>query len=215
MEELGRWAAAAVQWRLLLEVLLVQDQCTWEQGRVRYRAQEEAAKLWAKEGGQSIGIACWHVRVLEQAARRDLHTQAQQMWARIAALEGPARVTSQTMGSFLGAERAGPEEMRGRAMVFLLMEAAMARREQGRLSEQPGRGREDPPEQGGWRYKDVPEDAVLLTPAPVRPRTSVPEGPQMPAESPPQQPDLAADLFEIFLNCSTEYQDSKDTGHHK
>ena len=82
-------------------------------------------------------------------------------------------------------------------MVFLLMEAAMARREQGRLSEQPGRVGEDPPEQGGWRYEDPPEDAVLLTRAPVRPRTLVPGGTQMAAENPPQQPDLAADLFEL------------------
>ena len=83
-------------------------------------------------------VLAW--QVLEQVVRRDLHTQAQQMWAHIVALEGPARVTSQTMGSLFGAERAGREEIRGRAMLSLLMEAAMARREQGRLSEQSGRG---------------------------------------------------------------------------
>ena len=127
--------------------------CAWEQGQVRYRAREEAAKLWAKEGAQFLGRACWHVRVLEQAARRDMHTQAQQMWAHIIALEGPAQVTSQTMGSLFGAGRAGQEEIRGRAMVFLLMEAAMARREQGRLSEQPGQGGRTPQnrEGGGTR----------------------------------------------------------------
>ena len=56
-------------------VLLLHYPCTWKQGRVRYRAQEEAAKLWAKEGVQSLGIVRWHVRVLEQAARRDLCTR--------------------------------------------------------------------------------------------------------------------------------------------
>ena len=63
---------------MLNKVQLLQYQCKWEQGRVRYRSQEEMARRWAKEGDQFLGIAGWHVRALEQAARRELHTQAQQ-----------------------------------------------------------------------------------------------------------------------------------------
>ena len=94
-------------------VLLLHYPCTWKQGRVRYRAQEEAAKLWAKEGVQSLGIVRWHVRVLEQAARRNLCTQAQQMWSHMIASEGPARVTRQTTGSLFEAERVGLEGVGG------------------------------------------------------------------------------------------------------
>ena len=167
---------ATGQWRLK-KVLIQQHQSNWDQGRLRLRAQEEAAKLWAKEGVQSLGIACWHVRVLEQAARRGLHAQVQQEWAHIVGLEGPGRATSQTTGSLFGAERVGREVIQERAMLVLLMEAAAARRRQGQLSEQPGRGEEDHPGQGGWGYADPPGDAVLLTPAPMGPAPPVPGGP--------------------------------------
>ena len=63
MEELGRWAVGTVH-RRLNRVLPQQHQSNWDQGRLRLRAQEEAAKLWAKEGVQSLGIACWQVSVL-------------------------------------------------------------------------------------------------------------------------------------------------------
>ena len=65
VEELRRWALATVQWRLN-KVLLRQHQWNWDRGWLQFRAQEEAAKLWAREGIQALGIACWHVRVLEQ-----------------------------------------------------------------------------------------------------------------------------------------------------
>ena len=77
VEEPGRWAVTTVQWGPRKRLQL-QYQCTWAQGRVRHRSQEEGAKFWAIEGVQSQGIATWHVRVLERAARRELHEQAQQ-----------------------------------------------------------------------------------------------------------------------------------------
>ena len=85
-----------------------------------------------------------------------------------------------------------------------LMEAAAARREQGRLQGRQGPRGGYPPDQGGWRYEDPPGDAVLLTPALEAVQTPVPGVSQMPAEDPPP----------IFLNCRTYVQDSKDTGHH-
>ena len=44
VEELGRWVVATVQWRLR-KVQQLQYKGTWDQGRVRHRAQEEGAKL--------------------------------------------------------------------------------------------------------------------------------------------------------------------------
>ena len=101
--------------------------------------------------GTPHGIACWHVRVLEQAARRGLHAQVQQEWAHIVEREGLALATSQTTGSLFGAERVGREVIQERAMLVLLMEAAAARRRQGQLPGQGGGG--DPPgkEGGGMR----------------------------------------------------------------
>ena len=77
VEELGRWAVGTMQWRLN-KVLLQQHQWNWDRGWLQFRAQEEAAKLWAREGIQALGIACWHVRVLEQKTRRVLHAKVQQ-----------------------------------------------------------------------------------------------------------------------------------------
>ena len=71
-------------------------------------------------------------------------------------------------------------------MFLLLMETAMARREQSLLPEQQGQGGADPPDQGGWRYEDPPGDTVLLTPAPEWVHTLVPGESQVPAENPPQ-----------------------------
>ena len=103
--------------------------------------------------GQFLGVVGWHIRVLEQAARRALNEQVQQRWANIVAWEGPDRVTSQAMGCLVGAERAGREQIRERSMFLLLMEAAMSRREQSRLPEQQGKGGVDPQTREGGGTK--------------------------------------------------------------
>ena len=50
----------------------------WDQGWLQFQAQEEAAKLWVREGVQVLGIACWHIRVLEHSAGQVVHAQVQQ-----------------------------------------------------------------------------------------------------------------------------------------
>ena len=106
VEEMGRWSIGTLQWRLNRRILL-QHQSNWDRGWLQFRAQGEAAKLWVREGIPVIGIASWHIRVLEQEARRLIHTQVQQEWAQTDELDRPARVTSREMGSRFGAERAG------------------------------------------------------------------------------------------------------------
>ena len=120
VEELGRWAVGTMEWRLN-KVLLRQQQWNWERGWQHFRVQEEAAKLWAREGIQALGIACWHVRVLEQQPRPVLHTQAQQKWGRPLLRAG-------RWAAFLGRNELGGGGYRKRAMLVLLMEAAAARR---------------------------------------------------------------------------------------
>ena len=43
-----------------------QHQWNWDGGWLQFRAQDETAKLWVREGVQVLGIACWHVGVLER-----------------------------------------------------------------------------------------------------------------------------------------------------
>ena len=61
----------------------------WDQGWRQLRAPEEAAKPWVREGVQVLGIACWHVRVVEHSARRVVHAQVQQEWATHRKFLGP------------------------------------------------------------------------------------------------------------------------------
>ena len=89
---------------------------TWDQGRVRHRAQEEGAKLWAREGAQFQGIASWHVRVLERAARRELNEQAQQGWASIVKMEGPRLQPAHGMSFWGGTGGTGADS--GQVNVF-------------------------------------------------------------------------------------------------
>ena len=65
VEDLGRWAVGIVQWRLN-KVILQQHQWNWDRGCLQFQAQEEAIKLWAREGIQALGFACWHARVLDK-----------------------------------------------------------------------------------------------------------------------------------------------------
>ena len=77
------------------------------------RAQEEAANLWVREGVQVLGIAFWHIRVLEHNARRVAHAEVHQVWAQIVELEGPTRVTSREVVLLLGDKRAGGRYKKG------------------------------------------------------------------------------------------------------
>ena len=116
------------------------------------------------------------------------------------------------MGILFGEEQAGRGAIHERAMLVLLVEAAAARRKQGQLPAQSWWGEGDPPGQGGWRDEDPPGDAVLLTPVPMGPTT-----PRSPEARNRQQKTPHSHRIgpEVFLNCSTDGQGSKDTGHHK
>ena len=137
-----------MQWRLN-KVTLRQHQWNWDRGWLQFRAQEEAAKLWVREGIRVPGIACGHVSVLAQNARRVVHAQVQQEWAHIVESERPARVTSQKMGSLLGQERAGRGAMQETAMLVLVIEAAADRRKLEQLPTQSWWREGDPPGQEG------------------------------------------------------------------
>ena len=97
-----------------------------------------------KRGIQVLGIACWHVRVLEHNARRVVHAQVQQVWPQIVELDRPARVTSRKMGILLRGEPAGRGAIQERAMSVLMMEATAARRKRGQLPTQSCWGEGDP-----------------------------------------------------------------------
>ena len=197
--EMGRWAVGAMQ-RMLNKTIPRQHQWNWDRGWLQFRAQEEAAKLWVRERIQAQGIDCWHLRGLDHNAQQVVHAAVQQECAHIVELEMPVRVTSQTMGSLLGEERASRGAIQERAMLVLMMEAAAARR---KLGQRPTRScweEGNPLGQEGWRNEDPPEDAGLRTPLLMGPQTPAPRGTQPPAENLPQQPDLARDL----LDCSTD-----------
>ena len=81
--------------------------------------------------------------------------------------------------------------------MVLKMDAAAARRKQGRLPTQSWWGEGDPPGQRGWMSEGPLGDAVLLTPTTMGPRMLVPRSTQPPPESLPEQPDLARDPFEM------------------
>ena len=144
---------------------------------------------------QVLGIACWHVGVLEHNPRWVDHAQIPQEWAHIVALERPARVTSRMMGIFWGEERAGQGGMPERAVLVLLMKAAAARRKRGQLPTQSWCGEPPPPGQEGWRSEDPPGDAVLLTPVTMEPQTLGPRDTQPPAEKPPQPHQIWPEIF--------------------
>ena len=76
VKAMGRWAVDMLQWRLN-KIILRQHQWNWDRGWLQFRAQEEAAKLWVREGVQAVIIIFWHVRVLEHNARRAVHAQVQ------------------------------------------------------------------------------------------------------------------------------------------
>ena len=124
-----------MQWGLS-KVTLRQHQWNRDRGWLQSQAQEEAAKLWVREGIQVLGIACWHVRALEQNDRRVVHAQVQPEWAHAVEAEKPTGATSWEMGSLLGQERAEPGAIQERAMLVLVMEAAAARRRLGQLPTQ-------------------------------------------------------------------------------
>ena len=60
--------------------MMRQDQRNWYRyrGWLQLWAQEEAARLWVREGVRVLGIVCWHIQVLEHNARRAVHAQVQQ-----------------------------------------------------------------------------------------------------------------------------------------
>ena len=132
MEAVGRWAVDALQWRLTKRILR-QYQWNWDRGWLQYRAWEEAAKLWARDGDQVLRMVCWHMRVLERSARRAVRAQVQQARTQIVGLEGPARVASREVGLPMREEWAGRAVIHDRAMLVLAMEAAAARRKRGLL----------------------------------------------------------------------------------
>ena len=151
--------------------------------------------MWVREGGRLSSLVCWHIQVLEHNARREVHAQVQQAWTLIEGLEGLAWVPSREAGLLMGGERTGRAAIPDRALPILMAEAAAARGRRRRLLAWWGWGR--PPGQNGWRDEDPPGDAVLLTPIQMEPQTPAPRGAQSPAQGPPQQPDLARDLFEL------------------
>ena len=51
--------------------------------------------------------------------------------------------------------------------------------------------------QNGWWAEDPPGDAVLLTPVQMGPETPARRGAQSSVHSPPQQPELARDIFDL------------------
>ena len=51
VEEMGRWAVGAMQWRPF-KIVFWQPQWNWDRGWRPFRAQEEAAKLWVREGSR-------------------------------------------------------------------------------------------------------------------------------------------------------------------
>ena len=51
VEGRGRWSVDTLQWGLHRRILL-QHQSDWDGGWLQFRAQEEAAKLWGREGGR-------------------------------------------------------------------------------------------------------------------------------------------------------------------
>ena len=99
-----------LQWRLN-KIIVRQHQWDWDQGWLQYRAREEAAKLWAREGDQVPIIVCWHMRGLEHSSRWAVHSRFQQVWTPIVGLEGPALVASQEVGLLMREEPAGRAAM--------------------------------------------------------------------------------------------------------
>ena len=57
---MGRWAIDTLQWRLSKRILML-HQSNLDRGWLQFWAQEEATKLWVREGIPDIGIACWHI----------------------------------------------------------------------------------------------------------------------------------------------------------
>ena len=138
-EEMDRWAVAALQWRVR-KVQQLHYQILWDQGRVRYRAQEEGATIWDGEGSQVRGIIEWHLTCKESIAREGLLGQAELGWSSVEAAELSGRLACQAREGMLGVERDYRGQILEEAWLGLLKVRAAARRERSRIQELQGWG---------------------------------------------------------------------------
>ena len=86
---MGRWAPDTLQCRLNQRIL-PQHQMKWDRGWLQYRAQEETAKLWLREGDRWQSSVRWHIQVRERNAGRAVPAPVQQARTLTVGLEGPA-----------------------------------------------------------------------------------------------------------------------------
>ena len=133
-EEIDRWAVATQQWKVR-KVQQLRYQVLWDQGRVRYRAQEEGENIWYGEVSQVRGIIEWHVTCKEAIVREGLLGQAELGWSAIGAAELSGRQACQDREGMIGVEG----DIRGRILeetwIGLLKVRAAARRERSRIQE--------------------------------------------------------------------------------
>ena len=130
---------ATQQWKVR-KVQQLRYQVLWDQGRVRYRAQEEGENIWYGEVSQVRGIIEWHVTCKEAIVREGLLGQAELGWSAIGAAELSGRLACQAREGMIGVEG----DIRGRILeetwLGLLKVRAAARRERSRIQELRGWG---------------------------------------------------------------------------